>query len=74
MAYKTVEVDIDIDLEDFDDGELEDEVERRNLGVRFDSSGDMKQLINSMYYKYRLNQPIDTELREFFYETIGRIA
>lgn len=74
MAHKTVEVDIDIDLEDFDDDELEDEVVKRNLGVRLDNSDSMKQLITNMYYKYRLNQPIDTELREFFYESIGRIA
>lgn len=74
MGYKTVEVDVDIDLEDFDDDELEDEMLRRGLNSHAFDPTLMDELINNMYEKFRRNENIDVELRKFFYDSIGRIA
>ena len=71
--YKDIEVEVDIDITDFDDDDLLDEIERRRLGVQFEDV-DMKELIQTMYQRFRLNKPIDEQLRIFFYQTLGRIA
>jgi hypothetical protein len=71
--YKDIEVEIDIDITDFNDDDLLDEIERRNLGVQFEDV-DMKELIQTMYQRFRLNKSIDEQLRIFFYQTLGRIA
>lgn len=69
MGSKCVEVDIYLD--DFTDGELLDELEARGLKPEESQNTD---LLNTMYEKYRANQPIDAELRQLFFSTIGRIA
>lgn len=71
--YKDIKVEINIDITDFDDDDLLDEIERRHLGVQFED-GDMKELIQTMYQRFRLNKPVDEQLRIFFYQTLGRIA
>lgn len=72
MAYITTEVEVDLDQ--FDDDELLEEIERRNIQpADYWLDPDVtKDLINKMYEKKRLNQNIDEELREFFWRTIGR--
>ena len=72
MAYITTEVEVDLDQ--FDDDELLDEIERRNIqpADHWVDPDATRDLINRMYEKKRLNQNIDEELREFFWRTIGR--
>ena len=76
MAYKTIytEVEVEVDLDEFDDEELIEELERRNI-----QPSDLwlepdvtKELIYKMYEKVCLNKNIDEELRDFFWRTIGR--
>ena len=72
MAYITTEVEVDLD--EFGDDELLEELERRNIQP---SNGwldpeQTRDLINTMYEKVRLRQTIDEELRELFWRTIGR--
>lgn len=74
MVTITAEVDVDVDLDEFDDDELLDELKKRNLSMQFGDSNENKELIETMYQKYRCGQSIDTELRTFFYNSIGRIA
>jgi len=72
MAYITTEVEVDLD--EFSDDELLEEIERRNIqpsDLWYDPD-QTKELINKMYEKVRLKQNIDEELREFFWRTIGR--
>lgn len=75
MTYRTIStyVDVDVDLDEFDDDELLDELERRNIQPDgWDNPENTKDLVYKMYEKVRLNQNIDEELREFFWRTIGR--
>jgi len=75
MVYRTIStyVDVDVDLNEFDDDELLDELDRRNIQpAGWDNPENTKELVYKMYEKKRLNQNIDEELREFFWRTIGR--
>ena len=75
MVYRTIStyVDVDVDLNEFDDDELLDELDRRNIQpAGWDNPENTNELVYKMYEKKRLNQNIDEELREFFWRTIGR--
>ena len=75
MAYKTIytEVEVEVDLDEFDDDDLLEEIERRNIQPNDWSHPNQTQdLIYKMYEKVCLNKNIDEELREFFWRTIGR--
>lgn len=69
--YKEVEVDIDLD--DFDDYELIDELERRGKSFDLpDMSG--KELVTKIWEKRRLSKNFDQELDELIYLVIGRVV
>jgi hypothetical protein len=75
MAYRTIytEVEVDVDMDDFSDEDLLEELESRNIQpAGWDNPENTKDLVCKMYEKKRLNQNIDEELREFFWRTIGR--
>ena len=64
---KYVDIDIDVDLSDFDDEELLEEISNRNL------SYVNNELLETIYHKRRLSQNFDKELDELIYSAIGRI-
>jgi hypothetical protein len=68
-VYKEVEVDVDLD--DFDDNELIDEMDRRGLGVEVNAS-TASELINTIWHKRRLNQDYERELDQLLYQVTGR--
>ena len=70
--YRTVEVEVDVDLEDFDTEDLVDELERRDRRVF--NIGDIKLLVQSIYDKRRLKQDYQEDLTNLIWETIGRIS
>jgi hypothetical protein len=76
MAYKTIytEVEVDVDLDEFSDDDLLEEIERRNIqGPNgWSDPHQTQKLIYKMYEKVCLNKNIDEELREFYWRTIGR--
>ncbi len=75
MAYRTIytEVEVEVDMDDFSDEDLLEELESRNIQPDgWDNPENTKELVYKMYEKKRLNQNIDEELREFFWRTIGR--
>lgn len=66
MAYVTVEV--DVDLSEFSDQDLIDELETRNGGA-LDHNVD---LIRQIYELHRINQDYSKQLNELFYTILGR--
>jgi hypothetical protein len=70
--YRTVEVEVDVDLEDFDTEDLIDELERRDR--RAFNIDDVKLLVQSIYDKRRLKQDYQEDLTNLIWETIGRIS
>lgn len=68
MAYVTVEV--DVDLSEFSDQDLIDELETRNGGA-LDNNID---LIRQIYELHRINQDYSKQLNELFYTILGRVV
>ena len=74
MVYKTITTEVDVDLDDFDDDELLDEVERRNLSVTCRDPNEAIRLLEDIYYKRVTNKDFSAELDRYFYLVLGRIA
>jgi hypothetical protein len=64
---------VDVDLDDFSDEDLIDEMERRGLGAEVDES-TATELITQIYQKRRLGKDYQTELEQLIYQTIGKIV
>ena len=74
--YISVEkyVDIDVDLDDFEDEDIIEEAERRGLaitGIR--TPGDNRDLLQQIFEKRRTGQNFDYELDTLIYNGLGRI-
>lgn len=71
MRYTTVNVDVDVELTEFNTDDLIEELESRGeiVGRRSDNG----ELVNSIYEKRRLSQDYQRELDELIYEVTGRI-
>ena len=70
MPYITTEAEVYVDLGDFDDDDLLEELDRRRLH----NSGGTRGLILQMYEQQQLGRDIQPLLNELYYATIGRIA
>ena len=68
MTYKTIEV--DIELSDFDDEDLIEELESR--GKYSPTMGDSDELIDKIFHLRRLGKPYERELDEYLYIRTGR--
>lgn len=71
--YKTVytEVEVDIDLSDFDTDDLIEELESRGSAVT--EYGDGKEVLQSIYEKRRLGQDYQAELDQLIWLGLGRV-
>lgn len=69
--YKDVEVEVDVDLDDFEDDELLDEIERRNLGGSF-SNESVAELVDKIYHLRRQGRGFEQELDRLIYAVTGR--
>ena len=69
------EVDVDIDMEDFDTDELVLELERRKIKGTFEQSltFEATTLLTTIFNKRRAGRDYQTELDELIYQGIGRI-
>ena len=67
--YKEVEV--DVDLSDFETDDLIEELESRGSGVL--DYGDGKEILNTIYEKRRLGQDYQTELDQLIWLGLGKI-
>jgi len=72
MPTVYTEVEVDVSLEDFDDHDLIDEMERRGLGAEV-SASTATELITTIWLKRRLGQDYQTELDQLIYQVTGRI-
>ena len=75
MVYKTVNVDVDVELSDFDDDELIEELEQRglDLNTKFVDGDTMRDYLTTLYNKRRLGQDYQAELDKLIYFGLGRI-
>lgn len=71
--YKTMykEVEVDVDLSDFDTEDLIDELESRGAGTG--EFGDGKDILQVIYEKRRLGQDYQPELEQLIWLGLGRV-
>ena len=72
MALVYKEVEVDIDLDDFDTEELIDELERRGTGTV--DYGDGTEVLQVIYEKRRLNQDYQQELDQLIWLGLGKFV
>jgi hypothetical protein len=70
LVYKEVEV--DVDLEDFDTDELVEELERRGSGTI--DYGDGKDVLMSIYEKRRLGKDYQADLDQLIWLGLGKVV
>ena len=73
MSYRTVEV--EVDLSQFDNGELIEELESRGLDLNssFIDGDEMRGLLQAVYQKRRLGEEYDQVLDQLIYYGLGRV-
>jgi hypothetical protein len=72
MALIYKEVEVDIDLEDFDTDELIEELERRGTGTV--EYGNGTEVLQSIYEKRRMNKDYQQELDQLIWLGLGKIV
>lgn len=72
--YKTVytEVEVDVDLAEFDTDDLIEELESRGSGTT--DYGDGKEFLQSIYEKRRLGQDYQRELDQLIWMGLGKVV
>lgn len=72
MTIKSIyrEVEVDVDLSDFDDEDLIEEIEERSLNYSLEA----KDIINIIWLKRRVGQNYDKEVDQLIYCVIGKIV
>ena len=70
--YKTIytEVEVDVDLSEFETDDLIEELESRGAGTS--EFGDGKEILQVIYEKRRLNRDYQLELDQLIYLGIGK--
>ena len=66
-------VEVDVELTDFSDDDLIEEMESRGLAFEYNSESG-RELITKIYQKRRLGQDYQRELDDLIYLGIGRIV
>lgn len=74
MARIETYVEVDVELDEFDDDELLEEIERRNLSTKDCNPEEARRLLEEIYYKRVMNKDFGAELDRYFYLTLGRIV
>jgi len=71
MAHKTIytEVEVDVDLSEFDTADLVEELETRGVAT---GHGDSKDLIEQIWLKRRLGKDFTEEIDKLLYTALGR--
>jgi len=73
MGYKTIytEVEVDVDLGDFDTDDLIEELENRGSGVI--GYGDGKEILEIIYEKRRVGKDYQSELDQLIWLGLGKV-
>jgi hypothetical protein len=69
-VYVQKYVEVEVDMDDFNDEELIEELERR--GKYTPSMGNTDELIDKIYHLRRQGKPYERELDEYLYQRTGR--
>lgn len=64
---------VDVDLDDFSDEDLKEELDKRGLGAEVLES-TATELIERIYLKRRLDKDYQSELEQLIYQTIGKVV
>jgi hypothetical protein len=72
MPTVYTEVEVDVELHDFDTDDLIEELEKRGKGLEIASESGT-ELLTAIYQKRRLGQDYQRELGELIYVGIGKI-
>ena len=76
--YKTIykEVEVDVELSDFDDDELLDELESRGLDLnsKYISGDQMQELLTQVWIKRREGREYQRDLDDLIYYGLGKIV
>jgi hypothetical protein len=72
--YKTIytEVEVDVDLSDFETDDLIEELESRGSGVL--DYGDGKEILRAIYENRRLGKDYQTELDQLIWMGLGKVV
>ena len=70
MPYVVAEVEVEVDLESFDDDQIIEEYELRMLGERI----PMKEALNEIYQLRRLGKPYENQLNNLICDALGVVA
>ena len=70
MTYKTVEVEVDVDLEDFDTDDLIEELQSRDVVYR----GGSADILNQIYMAKVRGQDYTKLVDDLIYNTLGKIV
>ena len=75
MTYKTVytEVEVDVDISEFDTDDLLEELEERGA-LPAEGNDNAKELIEQMYHLHRQGKDCAHMLDQLFYSVLGRIT
>jgi len=73
MVSVYAEVEVDVELDDFDTDDLIEELEKRGKGLEV-ASHTGTELITAIYQKRRLGQDYQRELDELIYVGIGKFV
>lgn len=74
MPYITTEAEVWVDLDQFEDEELIEEMNRRGLHGGPGAHGTVAQVINTIYEYEQTGKDISPLMRELYYTALGRIA
>jgi hypothetical protein len=73
MPTVYTEVEIDVDLTDFDTEDLVEELESRGA-LPVEGSDNAKEIVEQMYQLRRLGRPYDHLVDNLFYSVLGRVV
>ena len=70
------EVEVDVDLDDFDTDDLVEELKSRGYDYEVDgvNGDDMRQLLEEIWYKRRLDRDYQRELDQLIWGVLGKIV
>ena len=76
MPTVYTEVEVDVDLDSFDDDDLIEEMERRglDLNTKYISGDEMRELLTQVWIKRREGRDYQRELDDLIYLGIGKIV
>ena len=73
MVTVYTEVEVDVDLSDFETDDLIEELESRGHMVSDDAGNDHSEILTDIWQKRRLGQDYQRELDNLIYAVLGKI-